>query len=88
MVSVLLVALLLQGLTANQGLDDLNNPTTRENYIRLNIEKFVARGKRIFPLQPPWLVRLIHDNYNDLERSLVSCNDTISHYHALKGLLN
>ena len=71
MVSGLLVALLMNGLTANQGLEDLNDPTVQENNISLNIEKLVARGKRVLPLQPPWLVKLLRDNYSDLTKHLV-----------------
>ena len=58
MVTGLLVVLLLHGLSANQGLEDLSNPTARENNISLNMNKFFARGKRVFPVQPgqahPW----------------------------------
>ena len=71
MVSVLLVALLLHGLTANQGLEDLNNPTVRENDLCVNMKKIVARGKRVSLVQPPWLLKLIHHKYRDLENHLV-----------------
>ena len=50
MVTGLLVVLLLHGLSANQGLEDLSNPTARENNISLNMNKFFARGKRVFPV--------------------------------------
>ena len=66
MVSGLLVALLLHGLTANQGLEDLNNPTARENDFRMNMEKLDGIEKRVLPLQSPWLVKLLRDNYSAL----------------------
>ena len=71
MVSGLLVALFLQGLTANQGLENRSNPTVWKKDIHVNTEKFVARGKRVYLVQPPWLVKLIHDKYRDLENHLV-----------------
>ena len=71
MVSGLLVALFLQGLTANQGLENGSNPTVWEKDIHVNTEKFVARGNRVYLVQPPWLVKLIHDKYRDLENHLV-----------------
>ena len=60
-----------RGLTAKQGLQDLTNPTAQENNIRMKMAKFVSRGKRIFPLQPDWLVELIQEKYGDLEKNLV-----------------
>ena len=81
MVSGVLVALLLHGLSANQDLKDLSNPTAREINIHMNMLRFVAPKKRGFPLQTPWLVKLTHEEYDDLEENLVSSNDTKSNCH-------
>ena len=63
MVSFLLVALLMNGLTANQGLGDLTaNQRTWK-----------------FTVYPTWFVKLIQDKYNELEKTLVCVNDTNSH---------
>ena len=84
-VSGLLVALFLQGLSANQGREDRSNPTVWEKDIHVNMKKFFVRGKRIFPI--PWLVMLIDDKYDDHEENLVSCYDIISRPGRSQGLL-
>ena len=66
-----MVVLLMHGLAANQGLEVFRNPTARENNVRMNMEKLVARGKRVFPMQPDWVIKLIHEKYGDLEKVLV-----------------
>ena len=71
MVGGLLVFLLLHGLAANRGVEELRNPTARESNVRMNMEKFAARGKRVFPMQPDWMVKIIHEKYADLEKILV-----------------
>ena len=63
MVSCLLVALLMNGLSANHGLGDL---TANKR----------AWG---FTVYPTWFVKLIRDKYDELEKTLVCVNDTNSH---------
>ena len=67
----LFVVLLLHGLAANQRLNDFRKPTAREYNVHMDMEKFVARGKRVSLLQPDWVIKLIHEKYGDLEKNLV-----------------
>ena len=75
MLSCLLVALLMNGLTANQdqedltvnqGLEDLT--TTQGLVLRKLVTRVVPWG---FPVQPAWFIKLIWDKYRALEKTLV-----------------
>ena len=64
----LLLVLLLHGLIAS----NLSKQAARKNNIPMEMEQFVSRVTSWrFPVQPAWLLKLIQDKYNEVEKSLV-----------------